>query len=657
MRGLGAATLFMAIKSASAASFPAAYDIEQLGLIDGEHTRPDGYQFSAAQFLTDTGDVVGRSKRFTGIGTEFGESAWVYSAGVTNRAGIVNAETTSQNGERFSLATEFNQSGQVVGYSNRYSGLNSNGVAAWFYSSGTSRRLGYFDSLHTALSTGFQRSEAQFLNASGQVAGYSDRYAGSSQGSTAWMYLTGNTTRLGFFDPVHTRASDGIQVSSIASQNNAGQVIGLSQRYFPTGSNANGSSAWIYSGGSMIRLGYIDSLHTGSVGAQVSIASFLNQNGVVAGASIRYPSGVERGQSLWLWSQGITTRVGFFDADHTHPTTGQQAGELRLLNDAGQAVGVSSRYNSSGSLSGNDAWIYSNGVNTRIGLYDAEHTSPFNTQGSDPRLLNQGGDVVGYANQFASGGIGQSAWIYTAGTTARIGLIDAEHTSPNGLRNSWVRLLNETGQAAGYSWRDGDVIPAGQSSWVYAKGVTHNVGLIDGLHVAPSGYRYSDVQFLNDAGQAAGFSHQYAGAETGQSGWFFDSDTLTTYPLIFSTRSDGIAFTDVEYLSNSGIVLGQYRLFDPSDSYMSRVFAWTMTEGLRDLGELVDGGLSSRGWSDLLHATDINSLDQIIGFGQRNGVPSGMAYLLTPVPEPIGSALVGSLALLLSRRCGPRRPR
>ena len=110
-----------------------------------------------------------------------------------------------------------------------------------------------------------------------------------------------------------------------------------------------------------------------------------------------------------------------------------------------------------------------------------------------------------------------------------------------------------------------------------------------------------------------------------------------TFSLTSFTRSDGYAESYVQYFGDDGLVLGTYSLYDALDNHLgTRVFYFSVADGLHDLGSLVEGGLPANGWDYLADSIRANGLGQILGHGNLISQTGGqMAYLLTPaVPEP-----------------------
>lgn len=257
--------------------------------------------------------------------------------------------------------------------------------------------LGITDYNHTNLS-GYHYSYVRQLNERGQVIGWSNRY-NNGDGATAWLYYGENYTRLDFTDSIHL-GLNGKRSSSVLGLNDAGQVIGCSDRYYGY-SNVLGTSAWLYDGASFIMIGFYDADHTGDqtedYERQYSRPKQINEAGQVIGDSRRYVGSFHSGEkaySPWLYDGGNYTRLGFTDDEHTGDD-GKQNGGVRQINEAGQVIGASSRYNGYDEY-GTTAWLY-DGENYTIiiGLTDAEHTREDGAHESSAGQINEAGQVTG----------------------------------------------------------------------------------------------------------------------------------------------------------------------------------------------------------------------------------------------------------------------
>jgi hypothetical protein len=584
--------VFMILAGQSLCGAP-VYDIEMLGLTDSLHTRTDGRRDSTPQYVNESGQIAGWAARYDGSSAK-GSSSWIFDNDAVTRIGLVDAEHTRNDNYQFSNANALSAAGQVMGASTRYNGSAEAGQSTWFYDSGVTMRIGFIDGVHTS-SAGLRYSFPQAINDVGQVVGNSYRYSGTAtSGQSAWMYDHGITTRLGFTDAAHTRG-DGYQFSGVSRLNAAGQAVGFSWRNV--------------------------------------------------------------GKSAWLYDDGVTTRLGLIDAAYPD----NDSSDASRINAAGQVVG-SSYYSNAGSVYYGDApWLYSGGVTTRLGFTSAAFTRDDGYRSSQAFYLNEAGYVTGRSQQYlGSTFIGDAMWLYDGATTIQIGLTDAEHTGSNGRLGGQPVALNEAGQVIGISSRFNGVDNSnGQSAWIYSNGHTTRLGYSDAAHTRSDiGYQDSYLTALNEAGQVIGTSARYSGvASMGRSGWFYDDDLDQLFSLNFSVRSDGYCFTSPAYVGDDGTVLGSYELFGAAGQDLGeRAFLWTMTDGMKDLGALVDGGLTANGWQSLSRASFMGSQGEILGSGHPTSYPGGnVAFLMTPVPEPatwillLGGALSFAVAFRRSR--------
>lgn len=169
-------------------------------------------------------------------------------------------------------------------------------------------------------------------------------------------------------------------------------------------------------------------------------------------------------------------------------------------------------------------------TSTRIGLYGPEYTATaWNSQYTAVEYLNEAGHAAGYSARYFDTyqSQGQDAWVYNGTTTVQVGLTGTEYQSPiNGYRYSAVLSLNAAGQAAGITRLQ--PVGMGQATWVYNGTSTVRVGLYGADFTRSDGYQYSQLNFFNALGQAAGTSSAYLQSPNGASGapgeyaWFYD---------------------------------------------------------------------------------------------------------------------------------------
>ena len=94
---------------------------------------------------------------------------------------------------------------------------------------------------------------------------------------------------LGLTDAEHTRSTDGYQYSRIDRLAESGHAAGTSFRF--SGAASTGISAWLYDGSSTTRLGYFDADHTRIGGYQSSTVKRSTELGYVARTSDRRTGG------------------------------------------------------------------------------------------------------------------------------------------------------------------------------------------------------------------------------------------------------------------------------------------------------------------------------------------------------------------------------
>ena len=622
---------FALLVSGSAVALP-VYQIQTIGLTDAEHTSvTTGERVSQSQSLNNAGQVAGLAYRYDGVtGRAQGQSVWLYDGATTTNIGLTDAEHTSvTTGERHSSLSALNNAGQVAGSAFRYDGVTGKflGYSAWLYDKASTTAIGLIDAEHTSVATGERGSISQFLNNAGQVAGWAYRYdgvTGNPTGQSAWVSDGATTTNVGLTDAEHTSIIDGWRYSYAGALNNAGQVAGGAYRYDGITGRFTGFSAWLYDG-------------------------------------------------------ATTTNIGLTDSEHTSVTTGERGSSAHDLNDAGQVAGAASRYDGvTGSFLGYSAWLYDGGTSTIIGLTDAEHTSVVTGERvSVSQFINDVGQVVGVSNRYdgvTGDFLGASAWLYDGANTNNIGLTDAKHTSViTGEQVSFAQALNNAGQVAGHARRYDGVTDdvQGLSVWLYDGAITTDIGLSDIAHTSvTSGARVSQLHALNNSGQVTGYASRFDGVTgdfLGNSAWLYDGATTYAFDLDYGS-SDGRGNSYFSWLSDDeAFGVGIYERFDTLNNLLGvRAFVFDLADGFFDLVDSVAGGLAVQGW-DYLNAvlggftpegTSAGGHQFLAGSGARSGEPGIQAFLISAkfsaVPEPGSLALFG-VGLLAAFRLLQRR--
>ncbi|MGD0140575.1 MAG: PEP-CTERM sorting domain-containing protein [Tepidisphaeraceae bacterium] len=596
---------------------------------------------------------------------------------------------TSGGIDQYSIPEQLNAAGQVIGYSQRYSSSGGDlGADSWFYNGSSTQQIGLTGTNYSYATSGgtYQDSEPGYLNAAGQVSGYSQRYSssGGDLGADSWIYSGSSTQQIGLTGTNYTYATSGGTYQNSVPQllNAAGQVGGCSYRYTSSGGDL-GQDTWIYNGSSTQQIGLTGTNYSyatsGGTYQYSSLVAQYNAAGYVLGYSDRYSSsGGFLGSDSWIYNGSSTQQIGLTGTNYSYATSGgtYQNGMPDQLNAAGQVSGISLRYSSSGGALGQDTWIYNGSSTQQIGLTGTNYgfsTSGGTRQDSQPDQLNAAGQVIGYSYRHSSSGIalGQDTWIYNGSSTQQIGLTGPNYsdaTSRGTVQYSWLEQLNAAGRVLGYSERfssSGGFL--GDDSWIYNGSSTRQIGLIGtNYSYAASGgtYENSKPLQLNAAGQVIGYSFRYSssGGDLGTDGWFFDPATDQTTLLQFSVDSaTNYSATTPQILTDSGVVLGQFELYSGSLDDGSHAFYWSEGNGFSDLGALVSGGLSAQGWENLAFFIDAEGSAAdgsplfIAGYGQTLGTSTGSesAILLSQnVPEPGTASLliVASSGILMHRR-------
>ena len=109
-----------------------------------------------------------------------GRITWLYDGVTTQSIGLEGAEHTRSNGAQTSEFEQMNEGGHVRGYSLRYNGSSSNlGRSAWLYDGAATHNIGLSGSEYTR-SDGYEYSRSEQMNQAGQVIGYSERFVDTS---------------------------------------------------------------------------------------------------------------------------------------------------------------------------------------------------------------------------------------------------------------------------------------------------------------------------------------------------------------------------------------------------------------------------------------------------------------------------------------------
>jgi probable HAF family extracellular repeat protein len=295
------------------------YTAVDLGTLD----IPLGFpSFSLASDINDAGQVVGVSTAPQIMPTPRGQSlashAFLWQRGVMTDLGTL--------GGYFSEALGINPAGEVVGWSFILREGSANAQHAFLWNNGIMTDLG---------TLGGRESRAWDINPAGRVVGSSQIAEGVSA-PNVFLWEKGVMTDLGF-EPYTSEHPVGI--------NPAGRVV------------ANGK---LWTNGVVTELG--------SLGGCCTSAHAINSAGQVVGLS--YLPG-SNDYHAFLWEKGVMTDLGTLGA----------TSEARGINARGQVVGVS----------GDRAFVWEKGVMTELVSLDRRFDSA-------ALAINAAGEIVGYSN-------------------------------------------------------------------------------------------------------------------------------------------------------------------------------------------------------------------------------------------------------------------
>ena len=252
---------------------------KDIGLIGSGYTNSaTGFRNSTASKLNEAGQAIGGAAVYNGS-SYIGKTSWLYDGTTTTEIGITGGVHINNSGSH-NTAKELNESGQVIGFSQRYNNGSYNGTTAWLYDGVTTKEIGLTSSGHINSSTAFQKNSSNKINEAGQVLGSAQRFDGAtSRGYDAWLYNGATTKEIGLTGGVHTD-SNGTQNNSGSRLNDAGQVTGYAQRY--NGTAAAGYSAWLYDD-DLDQTFFQDFSVRSSDGYSYSNAQYLGDDGLMLG--------------------------------------------------------------------------------------------------------------------------------------------------------------------------------------------------------------------------------------------------------------------------------------------------------------------------------------------------------------------------------------
>ena len=443
-----------------------------------------------------------------------------------------------------------------------------------------------YTNLSAGTSTGvYSFSNSANIGATGNVSGTTSRYfayGGAVQtsttatlGTSTWFYNAANntTTETGLTGPgynyARTFTGAGAGTGTFVTNNDRGTrggfSVGTATSYVDTGdsvAHSTGAEPWLYSAatgtaspvslyqsgitptvaGSVLSYAYSNpasfnnSSNTASFSGSNRSGSVaaLNSVGQVGGNSTLYQAGTStsKGQDAFVYTPGAATpyrQVGLtsngFAANGTSSfvsTAGVRSSTLSYLNVAGQSVGTSTQYVSSGAAGAGNAsnnsvaWFAPAATPAvQIGLFDTYHTATtagYTYTSSSVNELTDSGLVGGSSGRFAPGtatSLGSDPWIYDA-TTGITTNLDPFANSPTAYFSGSITYLSETGLAVG-QYKTNSAASFSAFAWTPTSGfidLTTAAGLstgtspfqtlINGFSINPDGTIYATAGTLNN---------------------------------------------------------------------------------------------------------------------------------------------------------------
>jgi probable HAF family extracellular repeat protein len=342
-------------------------------------------------------------------------------------------------------------------------------------------------------------------------------------------------------------------------------------------------------------------VNLGANGGDRSVAYALNDSSQVVGY---YRESLPSPTTPFVWSNGTMTSLNL------------GSGVAYGINNAGQIAatannGIAER-----------AFRYANGVGQDLGSLGGQFTF------SRGWGINAHGDVTG---ETATAGA-THAFRYSNGVMTDLGSLAGPGFPSVG------KAINDSGQVAGTS----SITATEQRAFKTVGNTMVNLGTFPGL---PASSSHSQALAINNLGHVAGeSSHPSGGRAFLHNGTqMINLGTLTGYAHSRATGMNDLGDV-VGVAHNNELGLAPF------------VYSGGVMQNLRDL-------VAPDPNFELLDALDINNAGQIVGYGQFD--PDGAAgplapqfrgYLLNPIPEPAGAAIVALAAgvAALSRR--QRRP-
>jgi PEP-CTERM motif/Protein of unknown function (DUF3466) len=292
---------------------------------------------------------------------------------------------------------------------------------------------------------------------------------------------------------------------------------------------------------------------------------------------------------------------------YTPGVGGFKSGGSMQVNDAGTAVGIAFKYDSSGTQRGERAfrWDDSGAAATELGNLGV---SAGDRTESATFAINNAGTAVGYAEKYdgSGGSRGSSAVRWDASGTAATELGNLG-THIIGITDSYAFAINDSGTAIGraHKYDASGIVDLGYRAVRWdASGTTATE--LGNLGTDASGYAFIEASAINDAGTAVGEARKYdsSGVDMGFQAVRWDaSGTAATELGNLGTDASGYASGVALAINDAGTAVGH-----ASTVQGYRAVRWDASGTAAT--ELASLGTNNRGLSS---AVAINNAGVVVG--------------------------------------------
>jgi probable HAF family extracellular repeat protein len=336
------------------------------------------------------------------------------------------------------------------------------------------------------------------------------------------------------------------------------------------------------------------------------------------------------------------------------------------INDLGQVVGES--ITSDGYK---HAFLWENGSIVDLGILGegtVYGTNIYNV--SCARSINNMGQIVGYSSHDGSlDWYDDHAFLWENGSMIDMGTL--------GGANSYATAINNLGSIAGHSKTSDEEEHAFQ--WI--NGVMTDIGSLGGSY-----YAMTQTTGNNDNGQIVGVSTNVSenrNAFLWQDGQMTDLGAIDEYGSKASAINNmgqivgsvtfrrwitpSVSFIDTHAVLWEDGIMNDLGVLDFQRSYAMDINEEGQIVGYSYVQKDIYGGYDACLWENgeiinlhdffpeelgfkFSHATGINNLGQIIGYGEIEG--NDVGFIMTPIPEPATILLFGLGGLVLRKRWG-----